>query len=69
MNINPSILASRLMSSKTVRPLIAGKSEAELVDFISQTLDKRMKFYRQARYQITRPDVSPEEVMKMIEQV
>lgn len=69
MNINPSILASRLMSSKTGRPLIAGKSEAELVDFISQTLDKRMKFYRQARYQITRPDVSPEEVMKMIEQV
>jgi shikimate kinase len=57
MNIDPVILADRLLKSKTERPLIKGKSREELVAFIDDTLRKRNEFYLQARYQITEPDI------------
>ncbi|WP_372948711.1 shikimate kinase [Mariniphaga sp.] len=67
MNIDPKILAGRLLKSKTERPLIKGKSKEELVAFIDETLRKRNKFYKQAHYQITRPDVDLDDMMKMIQ--
>jgi len=45
LNIDPAILADRLMNSKTERPLIKGKSREELVAFIDDTLKKRKQFY------------------------
>lgn len=66
MNIDPSILADRLLKSKTERPLIKGKSRDELVTFIDETLKKRNAFYSQAHYQITQPDFNLEELMKKI---
>ncbi|MFW5822309.1 MAG: shikimate kinase [Tangfeifania sp.] len=66
LNIHPKILASRLLKSKTERPLIKGKSRNELIEFIDETLRKRNKFYKQANYEITRPDVDLDEVAKMI---
>lgn len=68
LNINPEILAERLMKSKTERPLIKGKSREELVAFIDETLRKRHEFYSQAHYQITHPDVDLDELMGMISQ-
>lgn len=67
LNIDPGILADRLMKSKTERPLIKGKSREELVAFIDETLRKRNDFYKQAHYQITQPDINLEELMKMLE--
>jgi shikimate kinase len=67
LNINPKILADRLLKSKTERPLIKGKSKDELVAFIDETLKKRNVFYTQAKYQITEPDIDLDELMKMIE--
>lgn len=67
LNINPGILADRLMNSKTERPLIKGKSREELVAFIDETLRKRNEFYKQAHYQITQPDINLNELMKMLE--
>jgi len=67
LNIDPTILADRLLHSKTERPLIKGKSRDELVAFIDDTLKKRNEFYMQAKYQITIPDVelaSVEEQLK-----
>ncbi len=66
LDIDPKILAERLMNSKTERPLIKGKSKTELVDFIDETLEKRNPYYRQAHYTITRPDLPLDEVIKMI---
>ena len=66
LNIDPEILAERLMSSKTERPLIKGKSREELVAFIDETLKKRHEFYTKAHYQVTEPDVDLDELMKMI---
>ncbi len=45
----PEELASRLLASKTVRPLIAGKSKEELIPFISEHLKKRERYYNKAQ--------------------
>jgi len=66
LNIDPEILAERLMNSKTERPLIKGKSKDELVAFIDTTLKKRNEFYRQAKYQITQPDIDLKILEEMI---
>ena len=66
LNIDPAILADRLMNSKTERPLIKGKSREELVAFIDETLKKRKQFYSQAQFEITEPDFSLDRLQKMI---
>ena len=66
ININPSILADRLLKSKTERPLIKGKSKDELVAFIDETLKKRNQFYKQAKFEITQPDIDLQVVKEMI---
>ena len=43
------VLASRLIKSKTVRPLIAGKSKQALVLFIEEALKKRISYYEKAQ--------------------
>lgn len=45
----PSILASRLKMEKNHRPLLAQKSDAELLEFIEAKLSSREQFYRQAK--------------------
>lgn len=66
LNINPKILADRLMKSKTERPLIKGKSRDELVAFIDETLKKRNEFYSQAKFQITQPNIDLDELKALI---
>lgn len=65
MNIDPAILADRLIHSKTERPLIKGKSQEELTVFIDEMLTKRRPFYSQAKHQITEPDID----LKIIEEM
>ncbi len=66
MNIDPAILADRLMHSKTERPLIKGKSKEELTDFIDEMLKKRSPFYGQAKFEITEPDIDLDEIQNLI---
>jgi len=66
LNIDPAILADRLMNSKTERPLIKGKSREELVAFIDETLKKRKQFYSQAQFEITEPDFSLDRIQEMV---
>ncbi|MBN1822562.1 MAG: shikimate kinase [Prolixibacteraceae bacterium] len=67
LNIDPKILAYRLMHSKTERPLIKGKSKEELISFIDETLKKRNEFYSQAQYEVTEPDLPVEEILEIIQ--
>jgi shikimate kinase len=69
LNINAKILADRLLKSKTERPLIKGKSRDELISFIDETLGKRNEFYKQAQFQLTEPDIDPEELMQLLNKV
>jgi len=43
------VLATRLLKSKTERPLIVGKSFEELISFINTALLKRAPFYEKAK--------------------
>jgi shikimate kinase len=56
MDIDPAILAERLLKSKTDRPLIRGKNQEQLVGFITESLQKRYPFYSKARFRVTNPD-------------
>jgi shikimate kinase len=66
LNIDPKILAERLMRSKTERPLIKGKSKEELISFIDETLKKRDSYYSLAQVQVTKPDFDLEHLKEMI---
>lgn len=66
MNIDPSILAERLLKSKTERPLIKGKSKTELELFIAATLSRRLPFYRKAHFEVSQPDITPAALLKLI---
>ena len=46
------VLATRLIKSKTERPLIVGKSFEELILFINEALKKRAPFYEKAQITI-----------------
>lgn len=62
-------LAFRLLKSKTIRPLIAGKSKEELIEFIASALEKRAPFYEQSKIIIRgKNDVQPEEVLRLIQE-
>lgn len=62
-------LAFRLLKSKTVRPLIAGKSKEELIEFIESALKKRAPFYEQSKIVIRGVnDVQPDEVLRLIKE-
>jgi shikimate kinase len=66
INIDPAILADRLLKSKTERPLIKGKTREELVAFIDETLKKRNQFYQQAKFEITEPDIELQVIEELI---
>lgn len=48
INVEPEILCKRLSTAKANRPLIADKSDEELLSFIQGKLAERDKYYRQA---------------------
>lgn len=70
LNGTPRILAERLLQSKTERPLIKGKSEAELIAFIDETLNKRSFWYKQADVVLNFDhDIIIPEIRKVIESI
>lgn len=52
IKLSPAALRDRLVNSKTQRPLIQGKSERELEDFITSLLEQREVYYKQAKFTI-----------------
>lgn len=48
LSMPPAALTKRLISAKRKRPLIEGKSEDELLNFIKGKLEERSFFYNQA---------------------
>ena len=50
LDVNPEVLFRRLKIAKAKRPLLADKTDDELMNVITSALQKRMDFYRQAKY-------------------
>ena len=50
LDVCPEVLFRRLKIAKAKRPLLADKTDAELMDFIVEALEKRLPFYARARF-------------------
>lgn len=62
----PKELFQRLKNAKTERPLIAGLSDEELLDFISTQLEEREQFYNQAQFVLTRGHHTVEDLCGLV---
>lgn len=49
LDVSPEVLFRRLKIAKAKRPLLAGKSDRELMDTIISALEKRHPYYSQAK--------------------
>jgi shikimate kinase len=58
IKLSPAALKDRLLHSKTQRPLIQGKSERELEDFITSLLEQREVYYEKAKFTIDGHDMN-----------
>ena len=50
LNVHPDVLFRRLRVAKQQRPILQGKQDDELKEFIIRALEKRSPFYSQAQY-------------------
>ena len=53
LNASPEALKAHLLMGKTQRPLIQGKSSEELLDFIKDSLQKRLPYYKKAKHTLS----------------
>ena len=49
LKISPKSVVTRLANSKVRRPLVRGKSEEELTEFVNKTYTERLPFYEKAQ--------------------
>lgn len=66
IELTPSALKDRLLHSRTERPLIKGKSEQELLHYITGKLKEREPFYRRARFIINGTSLRAEGLVKLL---
>ena len=50
LNVHPDVLFRRVRVAKQQRPILQGKQDDELKEFIIRALEKRTPFYSQAQY-------------------
>jgi shikimate kinase len=63
---NAGILTSRLLNTKTVRPLVDGKNEEELKSYIVEMLQKREPFYTQSKFILEKNNIRLEDILELI---
>lgn len=70
LKAEPEVLIQHLKMGHRVRPLLLGKSEDELVDYVKKQIEERESFYKKARYTL---DVSlldtPKKIQQSVDQI
>jgi shikimate kinase len=66
IRLSPAELRSRLRRSRTERPLIKGKSEEELIEYITKLLEQREKYYNQASFVVNGMNLRSEELATLL---
>lgn len=66
LKYTPEKLFEYLKEEPDKRPLISGKSNRELMDYIHKTLKEREPYYQQASHTLAWPDISVESLVKII---
>ena len=59
-------LVNRLLKSKTKRPIIEGKSEEELIAFVTKHLNERIPCYSKAHFTVPRSISKPAQLLDFI---
>ena len=67
LKLSPETLLSRLIKSRTERPLIKGKSEKELREFIKSKLKEREEFYMQASKVVDGLNMTAESLARLLQ--
>jgi shikimate kinase len=66
LDVEIDSLVNRLIHAKTERPLIKGKSPEELHLFIEGMMQKRRPFYEKARYILKGNEITPDQVIGLL---
>lgn len=67
LNVSQKEIFERLRTTDLAsRPLLAGKSETELKEFIAKTLDQRHEFYAQATYTLVNSEGTIGEILTLL---
>lgn len=53
LNVDSTTLTDRLFYQKENRPLLRDKNRGEMITFIEQELERRMRFYKETGFEIT----------------
>lgn len=69
LHISPQAAVDRVIHSRHKRPLVEGKSEEELTEFVSQHYASRLPFYEQARITAKSEDFDIESLMEAIKDI
>lgn len=64
--VNVGELVSRLIESKTDRPLLWGKTPQELNDYIIRVLDERKKYYEKAKITVDTSNINATQLAQTI---
>lgn len=66
LRMKPEVLKSRLKHAQAERPLIKGKTEEELLEFIKSKLTEREPFYLKAKHVIESMDLKSEDLHQLV---
>ena len=66
MRISPKAAVDRVVHSRHKRPLVEGKSEEELVEFVNRHYAERLPFYEQAAITVKAEDLDLEGIAQML---
>ena len=69
LRISPQAAVDRVIHSRHKRPLVEGKSEEELTEFVNQHYASRLPFYEQARITAKSEDFDIESLMEAIKDI
>jgi shikimate kinase len=66
IHLTPKALAKRLNQSKDKRPIIKGKTDEELFDFVEKALLEREQFYNKSKFRVNGIGLSADRIIKTI---
>ena len=67
LRISPQAAVDRVIHSRHKRPLVEGKSEEELTEFVNQHYASRLPFYEQARVIVKSEDLDLDALIRQIQ--
>lgn len=67
IKVSPQTVVNRLLNSKRKRPLVEGKTEAKLADYVAKHYESRLPFYEQAQLTVKGENIDLENLINTIQ--